>query len=252
MALLLAVVAILVPTPVDADQASQPASSAAGRIAAGKYHTCAVLADGSVRCWGYGGDGALGCGTPYSVGDDETPASAGAVDLGRGRTATAISAGDYHTCALLDDGGVRCWGYGADGRLGYGSANSVGVSQTPGSVGPVDLGPGRTARAITAGGGHSCAILDDGSVRCWGYGANGELGYGNKNSLGDQRTPGSVGPVDLGPGRTATAISAGWRHTCALLDDGSVRCWGNGGSGRLGYGDQNNVGDKQTPTRPAP
>ena len=243
---LLAVVAVaaVYAAPAGADQASQPTSPAAGRIATGKYHTCAILGDGSVRCWGYGGDGALGYGNTSNVGDDETPASAGPVNLGPGRTAKAISAGDYHTCALLDDGSVRCWGFGADGRLGYGSTNSVGASQTPATGGPVDLGPGRTALAISAGGGHSCAVLDDGSVRCWGFALNGELGYGNTNSVGDSPTdtPGMVGPVDLGAGRTAKAISAGWRHTCALLDDGSVRCWGNGGSGRLGYGNTSNLG----------
>ncbi|MGI8413381.1 MAG: hypothetical protein ACR2LV_08555 [Solirubrobacteraceae bacterium] len=240
--------------PATADQASQPSTLVAGRIATGKYHTCAILGDGSVRCWGYGGDGALGYGNTSNVGDDETPASAGTVNLGPGRTARAISAGDYHTCALLDDGSVRCWGFGADGRLGYGNTNSVGASQTPAAVGPVDLGPGRTAVAISAGGGHTCALLDDGSVRCWGFALNGELGYGNTNSVGDTPadTPGMAGPVDVGAGRTARAISAGWRHTCALLDDGSVRCWGNGGSGRLGYGNHNNVGDHQTPDTAGP
>ncbi len=252
VALLLAAVASALPAAAAADQAAQPTAPAAGHIATGVYHSCAVLADGSVRCWGYGGDGALGYGNTDSVGDDEIPASVGPVDLGPGRTAKAISAGDYHTCALLDDGSVRCWGFGGDGRLGYGNTKSIGASQTPGSVGPVDLGPGRTAKAISAGGGHTCAVLDDGSVRCWGYGFKGELGYGNQDSIGDDETPGSVGPVDLGPGRTAVAISSGERHTCALLDNGSVRCWGNGGSGRLGYGNQNDIGDQQTPDTAGP
>jgi len=246
--LLVAGVVGALPAWADAEQASQPTSATAGRIATGKYHTCALLADSGVRCWGYGGDGALGYGSTNSIGDDETPGSVGPVNLGPGRTAKAISAGDYHTCALLDDGTVRCWGFGGDGRLGYGNTNSIGASQTPGSVGPVDLGPGRTAKAISAGGGHTCAVLDNGTVRCWGYGFTGQLGYGNTDSIGDDETPGSVGPVDLGLGRTAAAISAGGRHTCALLDDGHVRCWGTGGSGRLGYGNMSSVGDTPATT----
>ena len=230
-----------------ADQASEPASAAAGLIASGTYHTCAVLADGSVRCWGYGAYGALGYGSTMDVGVTETPASAGPVSLGPGRTAVAISAGSYHTCAILDDGSVRCWGYGANGRLGYGSTANVGATPatTPAQVGPVNLGPGRTAEAISAGGAHTCAILDDGSVRCWGFGYDGQLGYGSTRTLGaaPATTPAQVGPVNLGPGRTAVAISAGSYHTCAILDDGSVRCWGYGASGQLGYANTNNVGD---------
>jgi alpha-tubulin suppressor-like RCC1 family protein len=223
-------------------------------ISAGGEHTCAILDGGSVRCWGLGTSGQLGYGNTSDVGDTPTslPGSAGAVDLGPGRTAVAISAGDAHTCAILDNGGVLCWGYGGDGRLGYGNTNNVGDTQTPGSVGPVDLGPGRTAKAISAGSRDTCAILDNGSVLCWGYGGDGRLGYGNTNNVGDTQTPGSVGPVDLGPGRTATAISAGSRHTCAILDNGSVLCWGYGGNGRLGYCNESNVGDAQTPGSAGP
>ncbi|MBW3536082.1 MAG: hypothetical protein KY453_12855, partial [Gemmatimonadetes bacterium] len=102
-----------------------------------------------------------------------------------------------HTCALLDDGNVRCWGYGAHGRLGYTRTNDIGDDETPGSVGPVDLGAGRTAVAVSAGGRHTCARLDDGSVRCWGAGFTGRLGYCDERDIGDDETPASVGPVDL-------------------------------------------------------
>ena len=244
------VVVSAIPAAAAADQSSEPSSAAAGRITAGKYHSCAVLVDGSVRCWGYGGYGALGYGNTNTIGGDDTPASAGPVDLGLGRTAVAITAGSYHTCALLDDGTVRCWGYDGDGQLGYNNTNSIGASQTPGSVPPVDLG-GHQALAISAGGAQTCALLDDHTVRCWGFSADGRLGYGNTTRVGDgsagSQTPASVGPVDLGPGRTATAITTGGSHTCALLDDGSVRCWGSGANGQLGYGSTNNVGASQTP-----
>ena len=232
----------LSPLPATAEQASG-VGPVAGRLDAGGLGTCAILGDGSVRCWGNGSDGELGYPSTLTVGATNTPASVGPVDIGAGYAATAISSGDYHTCVIRNDGSVLCWGFGGDGRLGYGNTNNVGDVQTPGSVGPVELG-GQAAKAITAGGGHTCAILDDGTVRCWGFGGDGELGYGNHDSVD---SPASVGPVDLGTGRTAVAISAGYRHTCAILDNGQVECWGYGVDGRLGYGNTSNVGDAQTP-----
>ena len=108
-----------------------------------------------------------------------------------------------HTCAVLSGAGVRCWGYGADGRLGYGSTTDVGDDEAVGSAGPVQLGPGRTAAAISAGGRYTCARLEEGGVRCWGYAASGRLGYCNPNDIGDDELPGAVGPIALetvGPG----------------------------------------------------
>jgi alpha-tubulin suppressor-like RCC1 family protein len=233
-----------------------PVDLGAGRtakaVAAGAHHTCAILDDGSVRCWGFGGDGRLGYANTGSIGDDEPAGAGGPVDLGPGRTATAITAGTGHTCALLDDGSVRCWGFGEDGRLGYANTASIGDDETPAGAGPVNLGAGRTARAISAGSGHTCAILDDGSVRCWGYAANGRLGYVNSVRIGDDEPPAAAGPVDLGTGRTATAITAGEAHTCAILDDGAVRCWGYGLYGELGYSSSTNIGDDEPPSAVEP
>ncbi len=230
-----------------AEQASSGARSAqAGYIDAGEEHTCAVLADRSVRCWGKGVAGRLGYGSDANV---LAPAAAGPVNLGPGRDARAIVAGDFHTCAILDDGSVRCWGFGENGRLGYGNRSNV---FTPAAAPPVDLGPGRTARAITAGASHTCAILDDGSVRCWGNGAAGRLGNGNSASVGDDETPGQVPPVNLGPGRTARAIAAGEFHTCAILDNAGLICWGFNASGQLGYGGTADVGDNETPGQVGP
>jgi alpha-tubulin suppressor-like RCC1 family protein len=234
-----------------AEQASEPPDAAAGQLDAGANHTCALLADNTARCWGFGGDGRLGYGNQASIGDNETPGSVGPVDLGPGRTSKAISAGDYHTCVVLADNTVQCWGFGGNGRLGYANRDSIGDDETPGSAGPVDLGPGRTAKAITAGGSHTCALLNDNTVRCWGFGGDGELGHANKDNIGDNETPGSVGPVDLG-GHTAKAITAGLNHTCALLDDDTVRCWGLGADGRLGYGNISNIGDDETPGSAGP
>ena len=239
-------------SPATAGPVSLGPGRAGRAVAAGTAHSCAVLDDGSVRCWGEGDNGRLGYGNTDDIGDNEAPSSGGPVDLGGGRTARAITAGHEHTCALLDDATVRCWGRGAQGRLGYGLAETIGDDEAPGSRGPVDLGAGRTARAVAAGFSHTCAVLDDGSVRCWGNGFWGQLGYGNRENVGDSEAPGSVAPVDLGPGRTARAITAGGDHTCALLDNGSVRCWGRADNGKLGYGDSEFIGDDEKPSARGP
>jgi alpha-tubulin suppressor-like RCC1 family protein len=165
VAALLTTLSLMSPRAI-AEQASQPASAAAGEIDAGRYHSCAILPSAALRCWGYGGDGALGYGNTDTIGDNETPASAGPVNLGIGRTAVEVATGDVHTCALLDDATVRCFGFGADGRLGYGHTATIGDNEAPAAQAPVDLGAGRTAKTITAGRGYTCAVLDDGSVRC--------------------------------------------------------------------------------------
>jgi alpha-tubulin suppressor-like RCC1 family protein len=267
-----AAAAVVLPAVAAAEQASEPGSPAAARLdVGGATFSCAIVAGGQARCWGYGADGELGYPGVTTVGATDTPASVGPVDIGAGFTATAISSGDYHTCVIRNDGSVLCWGYGADGRLGYGNTNNVGDTEAPAAAGPVDLGTGPlgaplTAVAITAGNGFTCVILDDGSVRCWGYGAEGQLGYGNAYNVGDggidssggpDQSVASAGPVDLGTGPlgtplTAVAISAGDMHTCAILDDGSVRCWGYGFNGQLGYGNMYNVGDGRTNSVGAP
>src|SRR5262245_46354230 len=224
-------------------------------VSAGDFHSCAILDDLGVRCWGLNTHGQLGYGLGggvydelLAIGDDETPAAFANVDLGAGRTAKAISAGGAHTCAILDNDKVRCWGWGASGQLGYANENDVGFSDTPASAGYVDLGNGRTAKAIAAGGVHTCAILDNDKVRCWGSGADGRLGYGNTNDIGDDETPASAGYVDLGSGgMTAKALAAGGEHTCVILSNDKVRCWGRGFYGALGYGNTDNIGDDEVP-----
>jgi alpha-tubulin suppressor-like RCC1 family protein len=211
------------------------------------YHTCAILTKGRLRCWGEGGSGELGYGNTDDIGETELPSSVGTVSLGTGRKARAIALGEDHTCVILNKGQVRCWGEGGDGRLGYGNENDIGDNEVPSSVGPVNLGAGRRAVAITAGEDHTCAILDNGKVRCWGAGDGGGLGYGNEDDIGDNETPGDVGTVFLGTGRKARAIGAGGGHTCALLDNGRVRCWGYGSLGELGYGNTDDIGDNELP-----
>lgn len=210
------------------------------QIAVGAEHSCALLSGGKVRCWGVNYAGELGYGNLLDVGDHATPAAAGDVNVGG--VVTQITAGDFHTCALLDTGAVRCWGGADHGELGYGNLNDVGDDETPASAGNVNLG-GRAVE-ISAGSDHTCALLDTGHVRCWGSAAHGQLGYGNStNDIGDDETPASAGDVPLGVGVSVQHIGAGGDHTCALTTGGGVRCWGRGNSGQLGYGNDRDVGD---------
>ncbi|MCB1017579.1 MAG: hypothetical protein KDB10_21005, partial [Acidimicrobiales bacterium] len=226
-----------------------PIPGAVRSVSAGHGHSCALLRDGAVKCWGHNDYGQLGLGDDENRGDQpgEMGADLPTVELGTGRTATAVSAGADHTCALLDDGTVRCWGRGE--RLGLGLGHTQDRGDDPGEMGdalaPVDLGTGRTATRISAGVNHTCALLDDATVKCWGDNGHGRLGLGDTATRGDQ--PGEMGDalpaVDLGTGRTATAVFAGGAHSCARLDDGSVKCWGSGEFGMLGLGDVGNRGD---------
>lgn len=207
----------------------------------GWNHSCAVLGDGAVACWGRNDQGQLGLGDTV---DRSTPEI---VDLGAGKVAIAVSAGDSHTCAALSDGSVKCWGSAAFGLLGLGNTQSRGDG--PGEMGDslpaVDLGPGAVAAGIAAGSIHSCALLAGGSLKCWGFNGYGQLGLGDTQNRGDGpgEMGGSLPALDLGAGAIAVEVSAGAYHTCARLDGGSLKCWGRNVDGQLGLGDTVTRGD---------
>lgn len=229
------------------------------QIASFGTHTCVLLDNGKVRCWGESNDGALGYpvyepgpGMPPDplliVGDNETPADVGDVDVGG--LVVQLSVGSQHTCVVLDDGNARCWGNGDSGRLGYGSIDSVGDQEVPAAAG--NLNTGGTVVQMAAGGSHTCALMEGGTVRCWGRASEGQLGYGTKLFNGDEllgnepgETPAEIDDVDVGG--TVVQIAAGGQHTCALLDTGNVRCWGDAARGALGYSNLERIGDTETP-----
>lgn len=210
-------------------------------VATGFSHTCARLQNGSVRCWGEANNGQLGYGNANRIGDNEDPSAVGPVALGA--PAVQIAAGWLHNCALLDTDQIKCWGRGNEGRLGYGNVAWVGLVNTPAAVGFVDVGG--TPTKISAGSAHTCVLRDDGTVVCWGFGARGQLGYGNVTNIGDNETPASAGAVPVGG--TVVDIVAEGNHTCALLDSGQIKCWGDAGEGRLGYGNLDWIGDNEVP-----
>jgi alpha-tubulin suppressor-like RCC1 family protein len=223
-----------------------PLAGKAVEVAAGGDHTCALLKSGSVQCWGLGSLGQLGYGSNISLGAQANEMPPPFVPVGD--VVKHVSAGWAHTCAIVSSGSVRCWGYGADGRLGYGSTTNVGDGSA--EMPPADVLVGDTVQQVSAGGDHTCALLTAGSVRCWGRGTSGQLGYANTLSVGVDETPADAGDINVGtpaPLQVIAGKANEGAHTCALLSDGSVRCWGGGEYGRLGYGDTLSVGAQQAP-----
>ncbi len=131
----------------------------------------------------------VNCGV-NAIADTELPSSVVAVDIGAGRKAIAIAAGNAHTCVLLDTGQVRCWGAGANGRLGYGNVNDVGDNESPATAGPVDLGAGRRRSPSRPATPTPARCSTPGRCAAGASGDDGRLGYGNTNSIGDNETPG--------------------------------------------------------------
>jgi len=183
-------------------------------IAAGESHTCAVLNNGTARCWGWNSNGQLGDETTT---DSNTPVAVSGLS-----TATAIAAGWRHTCALLSNGTVRCWGDNSSGQLGdgtWGAGNFISA--------PVTVSLPLSATAISAGANHTCALLGNGTIRCWGNNMYGQVGNGTWGGL-------ITVPVTVSLPLGAIAIAAGTSHTCAVLNNGTVRCWGRNNLGQLG------------------
>ena len=225
-----------------------PDVAEAPAVSGGGVHTCALLADGRVRCWGTNTDGQLGEGNTSHRGDDpgEMGADLPTVDLGPGATALAVVAANRYNCALLQGGAVKCWGHNLYDQLGLGDTNNRG--DQPGEMGAmlpaVDLGG--PAIAVAVGNSHNCALLADGSVKCWGHNPWGQLGLGDVADRGDgPNEMGAMLPtVDLGEGVAAVSVHVGSDHSCARLEDGRIKCWGNNGYGQLGLGDKNFRGDE--------
>lgn len=194
----------------------------ATQIAAGRSHTCARLINGAVLCWGDNRTSQTGLQRPLLAKPSLpvlVPNIVGAV---------FVAAGEEHSCAVQEDGFLLCWGDNHFGQLGHGIQEHHSFPPMPV---PID----GKARTVTAGRRHTCALLRDGTVECWGKGFEGQLGDGlGRDSLTPVRVlaaDSTEGPVPLGQ---VTAITAGSQHTCALLENGKVYCWGSNVLGQLG------------------
>jgi alpha-tubulin suppressor-like RCC1 family protein len=182
-------------------------------ITAGDGTTCALLSSGGLQCWGANGNGELGGG--YTSNRSYVPVQVSGLTSG----VKAVAPGSLHACALLNSGGVQCWGDNLYGQVG--------------SNGPVDsLVPvpvfGSSVQAVAAGSFHTCALLSSGGVQCWGANFVGELG--NNSTVTQSAYPVQVWGLTSG----VQAISASNGFACALVNNGNVQCWGNNASGQLG------------------
>ena len=234
-----------------------PGGEAAVAVDAGIGFTCVLLASGGVTCFGKGFNGELGYGVgSIVIGDDETPAdnpaNGGYVPLPDDEPAVAIATGDSHTCALLSSGRVTCWGSSAHGQLGYGLFIDVGFTTTPADAGVVALPGNERAIAISAGGDTTLCHPHHSRGRLLGRSTHGaSSATPTPPTIGDNETPAdnvvNGGVVALPGGLGATAIDVGYLHVCAILTDGTVTCWGAGNDTQLGYGNQFDIGDNETP-----
>ena len=214
-------------------------------LSSGGYDTCALINDGTVKCWGH----LTGSTTPISINISGV---------------SQISTGWDHTCAKINSSTVKCWGENSNGQLGDGNTTSWGTkSNTPVTVlnlTNVDL--------ISSGYYYSFALLTDNTVKGWGRNASGQLGDGtttdnrttpvsntsltnvdNLSSLQHSCALFDNDTVDCW-GRTSYTsqlgnnsatnvidVQAGWHSSCALINGGTIKCWGNQGShGQLGNG----------------
>lgn len=186
----------------------------------GASQVCAITTEGAAFCWGADTWGQLGNGAPLA--NSNLPVQVTGLVNG---TMADIAGGGRFTCGLTVGGGVKCWGYNGDGELGNNSTTNSPV--------PVDVsGLASGVSAIAAGDYHACALLTaDGSVKCWGYNGYGQIGDGTIDT--NRLVPVPV----VGLSAPAVAISGGGNHTCAVLNDGSMQCWGYNSEGQLGVGD---------------
>jgi alpha-tubulin suppressor-like RCC1 family protein len=231
------------PTPV-------PGITNATLVATGARHSCAALADGRIMCWGENDEGECGNGGLVSPALAPTPVYGVA-------NAKELVAGDEHTCAILDDNGVYCWGFNNAGQLGDGTmmlaSQPRGVTALTNTATHVIAANDTTCalvnggarcwgdmfglapqmlngvKSVAPGEDHVCSVQSDNSVLCYGDGFQYQLG---NNSQGFQGAPG-VTPTGLA---TAAEVFARGNQSCAKLADGTAKCWGLNEGGRLGTG----------------
>jgi alpha-tubulin suppressor-like RCC1 family protein len=218
------------------------------QISGGKYHTCGITLAGVGYCWGQNVDGRLGT--------NNTTPSTSPQQVSTSVTFDSISSGIIHTCGLSRSGLVYCWGFNQEGEVGAAipPADSV-IVKVPRPV------SSRPFRSVSTGGLHACALdQNSGAAYCWGFNASGQLGRGNVDfgTLGNtpvwSNPPGDtpsyyVGlptPVTMPAGVSSfKAITAGYKHSCALATDGTAYCWGENTDGQIGNG---GGGDVSVPT----
>ncbi len=202
-----------IPKPMDPIPNIEPIAS----IDAGAFHTCSVTEAGAAVCWG---QAPLGDGTLSSTHQPVTV-------TGLASGVRQVAGGIGHRCALLDDGTVKCWGHLYSQPLNAPNP-TIGDGSGASQLTPVSVPDLQGVAAIAAGRVHTCAVLDTGRVRCWGFNWAGQLGDGTTTSR--------FTPVEISGLENVVSVHPGIAHTCAVLGDGSAACWGRGTTGQLGNG----------------
>lgn len=198
------------PRPVDVTSLSTGVRS----ISTGDKHSCALMADARVKCWGTMADPVNLSRPPFRLGLVPTDV------VGLPAGVTSVSSGSYHACALTESSDVWCWGTNEFGQLGHAGQSTITPIRVAGLAGTA---------SISAGGRHTCALSRTGQVKCWGHNSNGQLGDDSEVSRPE--------PADVaGLASDIIAITSGPQHTCSLNSAGGVKCWGNNTQGQLGDG----------------
>jgi alpha-tubulin suppressor-like RCC1 family protein len=214
--------------PVAVDATALPPGVAVTAIAAGRFHSVALLSNGTLLAWGQNFFGQLGDGTttdrPMPDFVLQNPPAQGLLS-----GVMAVAAGAFHTVALLADGSLRAWGRNHAGQLGNGSA--AASSPSPVSPSLANVPPGTAIVALASGGDHSLILLDDGGVLSWGLNDFGQLG-----TAGGANANVPVPVAAIPASATVTAVAAGHSHSVARLSDGTLLAWGRNDSGQLGNG----------------
>lgn len=217
-------------------------------LIAGRFQYCALSEGGNARCWGNSNYyGQLGTGNTDYYGDETNFGKD--IDLGSDFVVESGACG-YAFCCLLSTGnGLKCFGYGAHGQLGYeDNINRGDVHQEMGEYLPfVDLGSGFSAIEVAAGFLHSCALSQDKRVKCWGWNGYGQLGQGHTvqsvgyriNEMGNY-----LAAINFGSHVPERSLRCGTMHCCIVTQDNDLLCWGYNGYGELGIGHTSNIGDQ--------
>ena len=199
-------------------------------------HTCAVSTEGQMKCFGANERGQLGYGDTVTRGGSGTSGNdLPFVSLGSGTSVVEVSAGSFHTCALLNTSRLKCFGYGDLRILGTTGPETPTIGDGPGEMGDnlsaVDFGTEKYPVQVATGGYHTCVLLNDKKVSCFGSNVFGQIGLGRTSNLA------SATLVDLGTNYAALKVTTGQYHTCVLLDTLQIKCFGSNRYGELGLGD---------------
>jgi len=197
------------------------------QVALGWYHTCAITNGNNLKCWGYNANGQLGDGT-----NDVTLVPT-TIDFGLNVFPQEVALGAFHTCAITNDNKLKCWGDNSFGQVGDGTMIDRNLPTN------IDLGLNVFPQQVALGSMHTCAVMNDNKLKCWGWNEYGQVGDG---TMIDRIIPTTI---DLGLNAYAQEIALGSEHTCAVMNDNKLKCWGLNEYGQVGDG---TTSDRNIPT----